>query len=52
MNEIDDLLKISNRGHNLLSGAAKFWVVLAWSLSVGIPILVVIALIVAYLLNR
>jgi hypothetical protein len=46
MNEIDDLLKISNRGHSRMSGAAKFWVVLT-AISVGVFVLFCIALILA-----
>ena len=46
MNEIEELLKISNRGHNRMNGAAKFWVVLT-AISVGIFVLFLILLILA-----
>jgi hypothetical protein len=46
MSEIDELLKISNRGHSRLSGAAKFWVGFT-AISVGIGVLFCIALILA-----
>jgi hypothetical protein len=46
MSEIDELLKISNRGHSRLSGAAKFWVVLT-AISVGIFVLFWVAIILA-----
>ncbi len=46
MNEIDDLLKLSNRGHSRMSGVAKFWVVLT-AISVGIFILFFTVLILA-----
>lgn len=43
MNGIDELLKISNREHDSMSGVAKFWVVLT-AIAVGIFILFWLAL--------
>jgi hypothetical protein len=48
MSEMDELLRISNKGHKQLSGAAKFWVGIT-VVSTGFGVLVLLALILAAL---
>lgn len=45
MNEMEELFEICNKGHKRMSGAAKFWVLVA-ILFTGIPLLVVLCILV------
>jgi hypothetical protein len=47
MSEIDDLLRISNRGHKRMSGAAKFFWVFFILGNAGLGVLIILAILAA-----
>ncbi len=51
MSEIDDLLRIANRGHEQISGVAKFWVFFALG-STGFAVLIILLAGLASIFSR
>jgi hypothetical protein len=52
MNEIEELVEICNKGHKNMSGAAKFWVIVAIVINVVLPVLIVILVLAALIFWR